>query len=108
MNMNIELEGDEPEPEQEQEPTIEQPLEEEQKPLNEVEAKLEREHATAEQLRRGENKICDFHFKDIDIKKHLNKLNLHNVSGHMGMTEVKIKNSIDLTNLTKLNDNPWK
>ena len=93
------MEGDEPDEEE----TITQPLEE--KPLNEVEAKLEREYATAEQLRRGENKICDFHYKDIDIKTHLNRLNLHNVSGHLGQTEVKIKNSIDMT---KLNDNPWK
>ena len=105
ISKKLEFDEPEPEPEQEPEPAIEQPLEEEQKPLNEVEAKLEREFATAEQLRRGENKICDFHYKDIDIKKHLNKLNLHNVSGHMGMTEVKIKNPIDLT---KLNDNPWK
>ena len=103
ISKKLEFEEDE-EPEPEPEQTIDIPLEE-QKPLNEVEAKLEREFATAEQLRRGENKICDFHFKDIDIKKHLNKLNLHNVSGHMGMTEVKIKNSIDLT---KLNENPWK
>ena len=83
---------EEPEPEVE-EPTIEQPFEEE-KPINEVEAKLEREYATKEQLRREENKICDFHYRDIDIKTHLGRLNLHNVSGHLGQTEVKIKNSI--------------
>ena len=101
-------EEEELEQEPEPEPAIEQPATEqpfEQKPINEVQTQLERERPTHEQLIRGENRIGNYLYRDIDIKFHLGRLNLHNAPEHLGSTNVKISNPIDMT---RLNDNPWK